>query len=216
MAYPMTHLYIAKKIIDEGLCSINNKSQYYLGALVPDAVEFRQKYDKSISHLYKGNEKWGFITSYEKWTKDILGFYKENLKTNDMDFLIGYCIHILTDINYSKDLWTPYRLENININFDDVNKESHHEGYIVDFELYQKCNCKEEIWKTLNESKSIDFMDLVYKGDMEKMKNNVLNVQYKKQMVENSENNKIVSYNRLLEYIESTRECIIEKFIKKI
>jgi hypothetical protein len=45
MPYPMTHLFIAKKMMDLSLWNIRDKSQYYLGTLSPDAVHFREDYN---------------------------------------------------------------------------------------------------------------------------------------------------------------------------
>lgn len=213
----MTHLYIANKILDESLCSIKNESQYYLGNLVPDAVEFREKYDKKISHLCNDEAKWGFITNYEKWAKNVLKYYKQNVKVNDYDFLTGYCIHILADINYSNIIWTPFRLENEDkADFNDISKRSHDECNRVDLELYHKCSFRDEIWIKTKESICMDFMDIVNKEDMEKMKNNVLNIQYKNKPEANSGNNRIITYNGLIEYVDNTIEYIKEKFIKEI
>lgn len=62
----------------------------------------------------------------------------------------------------------------------------------------------------------MDFMDIVNKEDMEKMKNNVLNIQYKNKPEANSGNNRIITYNGLIEYVDNTIEYIKEKFIKEI
>jgi hypothetical protein len=212
----MTHLYIAKKLLDKQLYSIKNKAQYYLGNLVPDAVEFRKKYDKKISHLCNDESKWGFIVNYEKWAENVMEFYKMNIRTNDHDFLTGYCIHILADINYSNEIWTPFRLKNENENFENVSRKSHDESNNVDLELYQRCIFKDEIWEILNKSKCINFMDIVKREEMEKMKNNVLNIQYNNKPLVNSRNNTILTYNGLLNYIENTIKYINEKMIWKM
>jgi hypothetical protein len=212
----MTHLYIAKELLDKSLFSIKNKSQYYLGNLVPDAVEFSQKYDKKISHLCNDEAKWGFITNYERWSKDVLDYYKQNVKINDADFFIGYCIHILADINDSNRIWTPFRLKNTGENFGEVDKIFREESNMVDLELYQKCTFKDEIWKHLNKSICINFMDRVKKEEMERMKNNILNIQYKNKGLVNSGDNKIITYKGLLRYIDNTIEYIRGKISREI
>jgi hypothetical protein len=212
MAYPMTHLYIAKKMLDNSLIHIDNVPQYFLGSIVPDAVEWRKTYDKRISHLCNDEEKWGFITDYENWSGNVLEYFEQTVKTNDRDFFTGYCFHILADINHSIKIWTPFRIKNENkTNFNEINKICHDEEYIVDLELYQKCSDKDEILNLLKESKCMDFMDLVYKDEMEKTKNNVLNIQYNKKRSAETKRNKIISYGKLLEYINTTIEYITEK-----
>lgn len=212
----MTHLYIARKLIDASSWTIKNKSQYYLGAIAPDAVEFRQTYDKKISHICNDDAKWGFVVNDEKWVNNLLNFIEENKNINEMDFLIGYSIHILADIYYGNEIWTPLRLGSNAESYDDVKKISHTESNLVDLQLYQLCTFKNEIWTLLNESKCIDFMDLVNKDDMERIKDNILHKQYRNKEEVNSDGNKIITYKRLLEYIENVIEYIIKILNERI
>jgi hypothetical protein len=201
-------------MLDNSPIHIDNAPQYFLGSIAPDAVERRKTYDKKISHLCNDEAKWGFITNYEKWADNVLEYFEQAVKINERDFLTGYCFHVLADINYSRKIWTPFRLENENKkDFNEINKTAHDEGYTADLELYQKCPEKDEIWNVLKESKCMDFMDLVYKDEMEKIKDNILTLQYNKPAVK-SEGNKVISYNGLLEYVDNTVEYI-SKLIKE-
>jgi hypothetical protein len=53
-------------------------------------------------------------------------------------------------------------------------------------------------------------MDLVNKDDMEKIKDNILNKQYRNKEEVNSDGNRIITYKGLLEYIENAIEYIIK------
>jgi hypothetical protein len=150
MPYPMTHLYIARKLMDASLLKIRNQSQYYLGTIAPDAVEFRPIYDKKVSHICNDDAKWGFVTNDGKWVNNLLKFIEKNKNVNEIDFLTGYSIHILADIYYGSTIWTPLRLGIGAESYDDVWKISHDEANLVDLQLYQLCTFKNEIWTLLN------------------------------------------------------------------
>lgn len=66
---------------------------FYLGAMVPDAVNaygFASKEKRWQAHLRDEN--------LEKWQTNILNFYKENYQKQENTYLMGYLVHVLTDI----------------------------------------------------------------------------------------------------------------------
>ena len=66
---------------------------FYLGAMVPDAVNaygFASKEERWQAHLRDEN--------LEKWQTNILNFYKENHQKQENTYLMGYLVHVLTDI----------------------------------------------------------------------------------------------------------------------
>ena len=71
--------------------------EYYLGLMAPDAV--------NVEHFANKQERW---TSHVRdkdlniWKENLKKFYKEEKKKINNDFLLGYTIHILTDIVYDE------------------------------------------------------------------------------------------------------------------
>ena len=115
MAWPMSHLYVAQNILNSLPIEIKNISQYYLGALAPDAIHFRLNYErdlKRISHLYINIDKSDIKYYSEKWEKNVVEFFVKNKSQRQIDFLLGYCIHLLLDIFVYRNIYSPYILEN--------------------------------------------------------------------------------------------------------
>ncbi len=71
--------------------------EYYLGLMAPDAV--------NVEHFANKQERW---TSHVRdkdlniWKENLKKFYKEEKNKINNDFLLGYTIHILTDIVYDE------------------------------------------------------------------------------------------------------------------
>lgn len=76
---------------------------YYLGLLAPDAPNlngFAPKEERWPAHIRRKDLK--------EWRKALQNFYISNIKNYNKEFLLGYYIHILTDIifddYYYKDI----------------------------------------------------------------------------------------------------------------
>ena len=71
--------------------------EFYLGLMAPDAV--------NVEHFATKQERW---TSHVRdkdlniWKENLKKFYKEEKNKINNDFLLGYTIHILTDIVYDE------------------------------------------------------------------------------------------------------------------
>ena len=161
MPYPMTHFYIAKNVLNHSLWTNKSKSKYYLGTISPDSVQFRKEYDKKESHICFSNESWGFVTNNHEWEKCVIEFIRDNYKKIDKDFILGYGIHILADIQNNIKIWTPFRLNNIGKNFKELHKTVYEENMQIDKKLYQMCNFKPELFEALKNSVEFDFLDLI-------------------------------------------------------
>jgi len=216
MPYPMTHFYIAKEIANFSLWPIKNRSQYYLGTISPDAVQFRETYDKKLSHLVYSDEIWGFVTDNETWLNDVIKYINTSSRNNDIDFVYGYGIHILADIFNNIKIWTPFRIENIGKNFEELHKIASVENMSIDLQLYQNCIFKTEIMESLRNSKSFNFQNIVSEDDMDKINDNLLNIQYNKVELVNSDKNKIVTLENTFEFINFSVESIIKIMKEKI
>jgi len=68
---------------------------YYLGLLAPDSNKIRvylSDKERWYSHVR--------VKDYDSWKILLKNFYYDNIEYFDKDFLLGYIIHILTDIIY--------------------------------------------------------------------------------------------------------------------
>jgi hypothetical protein len=59
--------------------------------------------------------------------------------SEDPDFILGYCAHVLADIKHNIEIWTPFRLEHQHELDSGQGSALHREAVEVDFELYRTC-----------------------------------------------------------------------------
>ena len=114
-------------------------NNFYLGFMVPDSVNaygFASKEDRWRTHKRDEN--------LDVWQKNIIDFYNENKGKFEETYLVGYVVHVLTDIIcdriYQKKLY-PKLLKN---GFDYHTAYSYYEKGIV---LLENSNINELWWK---------------------------------------------------------------------
>lgn len=67
--------------------------KFYLGVIAPDAVNLHGFAKKEI-RWKTHNRDWNL----EVWQNNIIDLYNNLKNVNDNDFLLGYIVHILTDL----------------------------------------------------------------------------------------------------------------------
>lgn len=202
MPFAMTHINIALEIMAQ-FDSIERPGDFLLGALAPDAVHYRENYNSDMkfkSHLCVGSEKWGFITNNQGWEDNVKKFIKENITKDNKDFILGYCSHILADIQNNIKIWTPFKESIKGINTAGIGKKYHQESNDIDYELYLKSS-KETIFDLIKCGRSFDILDVVLSTEIDQMRNEILHERF-------SERENIDTH--LNEYVTLP---IIEKFI---
>ena len=143
-----------------------NSYNYYLGILTPDAVNlngFAPKIDRWTSHLRSKN--------YSEWRCNIKEFYYSNIDKINKDFLLGYFIHVLTDIIYDDFIYLDVREKIIN---DGISLEDSHNTMRNDMDNYyfDEINNIIEILKSSNDS--YDINNISYEM-LDKWKNKCIN-----------------------------------------
>lgn len=118
-------------------------SNFYLGAIAPDAVNINGLAEKEIrweSHLR--NE------DLDVWMNNVKKFYYENKEKNNEEFLLGYVLHIITDIIHDKYFYWPIRKK---MDLENINKHHQHELLRSSMEEYDYQNEKEPFWSHIKE-----------------------------------------------------------------
>ena len=96
---------------------LDNKD-FYLGALAPDTVNlngFASKEERWNSHLRNEN--------LDTWLENVKKFYNENKDKYNKYFLLGYVLHIITDIVHDKYFYQDIRTEMTKNN---INEDEQH------------------------------------------------------------------------------------------
>lgn len=204
MPFAMTHLYIAYNIISK-TPYLKKPNDFMLGALAPDSVHFRNNYVSDMkfnSHLCIGNEKWGSVTNNEEWLKNVLSFLDEHKKSEDADFIYGYCCHILADIQNNKKIWTPFIKENRDKFKKGFGSKYHEESFIIDYELYLLPQ-RRLIWKMLENSTAFDVLNIVKEVEINQMKQSILQDQFANRKSEDVSMNQYVTLSNIQNFIRT-------------
>lgn len=105
-----------------------NSYDYYLGLLAPDSPNlngFAPKEERWPAHVRRKD--------LNEWREALLGFYLESKNNYPKDFLLGYYIHILTDIVFDDFFYKKIRK---GINMQGYSKEDAHQIMSNDMEEY--------------------------------------------------------------------------------
>lgn len=105
-----------------------NSYNYYLGIIAPDSPNlngFGIKEERWSAHIRKKD--------LNNWRKDLKDFYYNEIKNYPKDFLLGYYIHILTDIIYDDYFYKIVKEEIIK---DNILEENAHNTMREDMDKY--------------------------------------------------------------------------------
>lgn len=103
MAQPMMHLLIADRIYTEKIIPICSYADFLLGSIAPDAVHVKENYKrevKNISH-YRFDSK-SHISYFD-------GFIPKFQTSNNRDFVLGYLVHLLSDMIWYHFVRVPFK-----------------------------------------------------------------------------------------------------------
>ncbi len=151
MPLPMVHLGTAREYASNH-SSILNCPEYYLGSISPDAIHMRKnirKEDKQNTHL---------CVSGDFNINKVIKFLKEKEKKDNYKFILGYGMHILTDIIWSNTLYKKFELK-YKKEFDslhDIKDAYYNDTDQLDFELYKTFNWRPIVWDLLKKAKGYD------------------------------------------------------------
>ena len=186
MAFQMIHMEIAYRLL-EHLPQIKNAAEFILGSVAPDSVHMNPDYDVSMkvkSHMFEDCGPWGNTQDYQRWISNInmvlCGEYMTTTKGQAYkDFVLGLCVHCLTDYWNDLKIWRKNQKEHIPpMEFDEFKEAYYLEARGIDRWLYQNSKHTEKIRTMLADATAFDVEGLVSKADIESERNHLLNVQY--------------------------------------
>lgn len=212
MPFPMTHLSIAYNIL-RNTPQIKDSCDFLLGAIAPDSFHFSENYEsgmKKASHLIVGDEKLGEVTNNEEWLENVLAFLQENMYMEKVDFIYGYCCHIIADIQNNIKIWTPFRLASLYTSEKGDDNDHHKEAYAVDNALYLLHQERETIMQILKNAVGYDIENIVVGKEIEKMKSHIFNGQFDCMKSTDLSSNKYVTLSIMQEFISTESEYIKE------
>lgn len=159
MAYTMTHILIAEKVLEDIKMPVDY-STYIMGAIAPDAVHASPNYTrimKEKSHLFAEGAIWGKVTKeseFHDWLESIRTFYVSNCDKYNRDFLLGYIVHILTDVCSCRQIFVPFYHSTSKESFDYKMEQFKAESYCVNYYLYCEYSKEKNLLHILQKGKS--------------------------------------------------------------
>ncbi|WP_055667913.1 zinc dependent phospholipase C family protein [Desnuesiella massiliensis] len=214
MPFQMTHLCIAEKIHQIAPVKIKDLSQFYLGVVAPDAVHNRSNYIsnyKKASHLCVGEESWGAITNNDEWVENVSNFIRKNKNSENYDFVLGYCTHILSDIYNNITVWLPFKQKYQ----DEISKGYgglyHQESEKVEIELALTFENKKDFWKYLKKAEEVSLDNIIFAEEVRKHKDNILNHWYKGKKRPDVSSNKIVTVESTMKFIDDAANFVVSR-----
>lgn len=204
----MVHLKVAQNIL-KGNKKIKDIGAFYMGSLTPDAIMFRQgcqRSEKSHTHFCIGDEGWGYYTNFIEWEENLKLKISSYAGKVNPDFLFGYYVHIITDINHSRKFWTPIRLTEDKKIIDDYFKDC----YEIDSYILESLESKELIWSLLREAKNYHFSDLCLAEDISLLVNEMTDKMYNDRKPNPDYKFKVIALSDMFELIDRVVSNIIE------
>ena len=167
------------------------------------------KKDNSIGgdgeECFEGCGPWSATQDYKRWKSNIKNvFEKIYIKSNRAeyrDFVLGLCVHCLTDYWNDIKIWKRLQGEYIpSMEFEAFRNAYYPEVQGIDQWLYQNSKNTKTIREMLMKAKAFDVEELVAKDNIEKQRNHLLNVQYEVETIDIS-NYQFLSERNILEFI---------------
>ena len=171
MAYTMTHIYIAEKVA-ERLGGIKDYPTYLLGSIAPDAVHASDTYvvsDKERSHLFVEGLHWGKVSSsghVDLWENSIEAFRESVGDRYDKDFVLGYLVHLYTDVYSSMNFFYPFMCS-IKGDFDKERAHFLKENFGYNYYLFREYSERNDLKSILCSAKAQTLDGIITKAIIE-------------------------------------------------
>ncbi|MCL2356357.1 MAG: hypothetical protein FWC70_04235 [Defluviitaleaceae bacterium] len=222
MAFPLTHLCVAQKILQKSIgtdsfFSWRNQlcnAQFLLGSIAPDAVHYRAEFTdkksigatKKITHLCPvSDERWGHVTDNDGWIECA----KKFLRTPGIpspSFVAGYVTHCLTDLWNNKTIWDEFRTNHPEEAAKGYASEYYNELHNIDAQLWFEYPDVAEIMQTLAKSTPEGISGLVSADEVAAIRDNLLHEHFKNAAYEKGREYKFVTYEDTLKFIDDAAE----------
>lgn len=169
--------------------------EYYLGVLAPDAPNingFAEKEERWMAHVRRKN--------LQEWRNSLYNFYLLEKNNYPKDFLIGYIIHILTDIIYDDFLYLKVREE---IEKKGISREESHNIMREDMKKYHFE--KEDYWKDILKTSNTSFsIQNISKEELLEWK--------EKQLLEETSKSQFITKEVIEELNRLVRQELLERY----
>jgi len=153
------------------------------------------------------------VTNNTEWTENELKFLALNREREDIDFILGYCAHILADIRNNIYNLYSFRLAHRQELASGPASVFYKEASAINLLLYQTHPERNAIWELLKQSQCVDLYGVADSLDMEKMKASILYDQFSSTETSDLSINKCVTMKDITDFIANESEYIREQLL---
>lgn len=210
MAFPLTHLLVAKSLLEIVSLPGIDSDLFLLGSIAPDGVHYRKGFvsagmgnigaQKKITHLCPvSNERWGQVTDNEGWEACVSHFLREN--PND-SLCTGYAVHILTDIYNNTGIWDNFRTKHPEEAAKGYASDYYRDLKNIDIQLYFKLYKPGGIEDSLRSATARDLPGLVTAEEIHAIRDSLLYDQYSNVIMPTEKSYGYLTYGDVLAFIK--------------
>ena len=209
----LLHLAVAQSIIDE--FNPQDRAQYYLGSIAPDAIHAFANAERSrriSSHLMADDMPMHESDNIETKANAVrLYLNAENDRPMLKSFKLGYCIHVLTDIYWLKTIYLNFlSLDTIkDMEITESNKIYYYEIDKSSYDLLINEEWKPEVFRLLSDANSPETFPAVTAEEIDRWRSRTLDL-YGKHENMRSEPVKYLLPEDIRCFLKTAREYIIE------
>lgn len=139
-------------------------------------------------------------------------FWEENKSADNRDFIAGYCVHILTDIQNDIKIWRPFRQMNtVEMTVEEVYYIYGKEARESDQWLYQTSPYSSHIMGLLENGRAYSIENCIGKEEIEKLIQYMLTEEYEKKENYDISKFKYCNDKVILGFIEECTEWLAGK-----
>lgn len=223
MAFPLTHLCVAWRILEKKPLPERDAAQFLLGSIAPDAVHYRGEFQgalknnigatKKLSHLCPvSDERWGQVTDNDGWVECVKNFLRAH--PNDF-FAAGYAVHALTDIFNNLTIWNNFRTKHPEEAAKGYASDYYEELNHIDARLFFEFPATARIFALLEKAEARAMETLVTAEEVYAIQQNLLHEHFKNAATPPPREYFFVSFGDTLEFIENAACFCLEKSILK-
>lgn len=214
MAFPLTHLCAAWRVLEMHPMPKRDAAQFLLGSIAPDAIHYRKEFmgsemssigaAKKITHLCPvSDEKWGQVTDNENWVNCVNAFL---LKSSANPFAAGYAVHVLTDIHNNRTIWDDFRTNHPAEAAKDYASDYYKDLRNIDAHLYQDFPATAQIMVLLSSAVPKGLPGLVTADETHAIQQKISHEHFKNAVREENYSYLFVTYEDTLNFIQSSAD----------
>ncbi len=213
----MTHLAVGYKLAQR-LGIDKYREEFMLGCVAPDAAPIiePEKKEKVHAHLFEGCGPWGDTQNYEHWLENIKAFWDKygalEIDEKKKTFVLGVCVHCLTDYWNDLLIWRALQKQYMPpMSLEEFRADYYPENRNVDRWLFQNFDTSDEVMRLLRDSEEIAIGDYFTVGQLQYLKDHLINVQYNILEKVDVSNHKYYPSDKMLWFLEETTARIQEQ-----